>query len=124
MKTASFAIALAVLAAPALIAPALVAPANAGEGNGNPFPLTTNGINTTMTAGKVGSSQNPFPYTAAGTTTKWVAGKVGSTQNPFPYTTSGTTFATGPAGDTGSERPVQSAQAPAGGLAPTQRVVR
>ena len=119
MKTATFAIALAVLAAPALVAPAI-----AGEGQGDPFPLTTNGINTTMTAGKVGSSQNPFPYTAAGTTTTWVAGKVGSSQNPFPFTASSTSFATGPALDTGSERPVQSAQAPAGGFAPTQRAIR
>ena len=119
MKISSFAVAFTLLATPAL-----VAPATAGEGNGNPFPLTTNGINTTMTAGKIGSSQNPFPYTAAGTTTTWVAGKVGSSQNPFPYTASSTSFATGPAVDTGSERPVQSAQAPARGLAPTQRVVR
>jgi len=119
MKKSFLAIAFAVLAAPAL-----VAPASAGEGNGNPFPMTTNGINTTMTAGKVGSSQNPFPYTAAGQTTKWVAGKVGSAQNPFPYTTSSTTYPAGPDGNTGSARQMQTAHTATGGLAPAQPTVR
>jgi hypothetical protein len=119
MKNSLFAIAFAVLAAPVL-----VAPASAGEGNGNPFPLTTNGINTTMTAGKAGSSQNPFPYTAAGQTTKWVAGKVGSTQNPFPYTTSSTTYPAGSDVDTGSTRQMQAAHTATMGLAPVQPTVR
>ena len=120
MKTASLAIALAFLAAPAL-----VAPANAGEGQGDPFALTTGGkTTTTWTAGKVGSTQNPFPYAAAPATTSWVAGKVGSTQNPFPYTASGTSYSMAPDADTGSTQRVQSAQAPVGGPASAQRMVR
>ncbi len=119
MKNSLFAIAFAVLAAPVL-----VAPASAGEGSGNPFPLTTNGINTTMTAGKVGSTQNPFPYTAAGQTTKWVAGKVGSTQNPFPYTTSSTTYPADPDVDAGPARQMQAAHTAARGIAPAQPAVR
>lgn len=119
MKNSLFAIAFAVVAAPVLVAPAI-----AGEGNGNPFPLTTNGINTTMTAGKVGSSQNPFPYTAAGQSTRWVAGKAGSAQNPFPYTTSSTTFPAGPDSATGSARQMQAAHTATKGLAPAQPTVR
>jgi hypothetical protein len=119
MKSSLLVIAFAVLSAPAF-----VAPASAGEGNGNPFPLTTNGINTTMIAGKVGSNQNPFPYTAAGQTTKWVAGKVGSNQNPFPYTTSSTTYSTGPDVNTGSARQMQAAHTATKGLAPAHPTVR
>lgn len=120
MKTASLAIMLALLAAPAL-----VAPASAGEGQGDPFALTTGGkTTTTWTAGKVGSSQNPFPYTAAPATTSWVAGPVGASQNPFPFTGSGTSYSMAPEADTGFTRPVQSAQAPIGGPASAQRVIR
>jgi hypothetical protein len=120
MKTASLAITLAFLAAPAL-----VAPANAGEGQGAPFALTTGGkTTTTWTAGKVGSSQNPFPYTAAPATTSWVAGRVGSSQNPFPFTGSGMSYSMAPEANTGSTRPVQSAQAPVGGSASAQQMVR
>ena len=120
MKTASLAITLAFLAAPAL-----VAPANAGEGQGDPFALTTGGkTTTTWTAGRVGSSQNPFPYTAAPATTSWVAGQAGSSQNPFPFTGSGTSYSMAPQEQTGPTRPVQSAQAPVGGPVSAQRVVR
>ncbi len=120
MKTASLAVALAFLAAPAL-----VGPANAGEGQGAPFALTTGGkTTTTWTAGKIGSNQNPFPYTAAAASTRWVAGKVGSNQNPFPFTASGTSYSMAPEGATGSTRPVRSAQAPVGGPASAQRLVR
>ncbi|HEY0204874.1 MAG TPA: hypothetical protein VGC15_12080 [Acetobacteraceae bacterium] len=119
MKTASLAITLAFLAAPAL-----VAPANAGEGQGDPFALTTGGkTTTTWTAGKIGSSQNPFPYSAAASSMQWKAGPVGSSQNPFPYTASGTTYSMAPEADTGPARQMQAAHAPMR-FAPAQSVVR
>ena len=120
MKAASLAITLAFLAAPAL-----VASASAGEGQGDPFALTTGGkTTTTWTAGKVGSSQNPFPYAAAPATTSWVTGKVWSSQNPFPFTGSGTSYSMAPEADTGPARPVRSAQAPVGGPTSKPRLVR
>lgn len=120
MKIASLAITLAFLAAPAL-----VAPANAGEGQGEPFPLTTSGKTTaTWTAGTVGSADNPFPYSAAASSTQWTSGPVGSADNPFPYVASGTTYATAPEADTGSARQMQAAHTPTGRLAPAQSLVR
>lgn len=79
MKIALFLTALTLLAAPAV----------AGEGNGEPFPLNLPPISTTMTAGRVGTSQNPFPYAAAAVTSSMTAGTVGSSQNPFPYAVAG-----------------------------------
>lgn len=92
MKTAPL------LAAPLLTALTLLAvPAVAGEGNGEPFPLNMPPISTTMTAGRVGSSQNPFPYYAATTSSQMTAGTVGSSQNPFPYGVAGTARSYNPA---------------------------
>ncbi len=120
MKIASLAVTLAFLAAPVLVAPAI-----AGEGQGDPFALTTGGkTTTTWAAGKVGSTQNPFPYTAAPATTSWVAGKVGSTQNPFPFTGSGTSYSMAPDANTGSAQQMHAAHTPTGQLAPAQSVVR
>lgn len=87
MKTALFLTALTLLAAPAV----------AGEGNGEPFPLNLPPISTTMTAGRVGTSQNPFPYYAATTSSQMTAGVVGSSQNPFPYGVAGTARSFDPA---------------------------
>jgi len=100
MRTILLATALAVLAAPAFAE---------GEGNGEPYALILPPISTTMTAGKVGSSQNPFPYSAASTGTTMTAGKAGSSQNPFPFGVAGTTRSFNPATDT----PSQVAAAPA-----------
>lgn len=87
MKTALFLTALTLLAAPAV----------AGEGNGEPFPLNLPPISTTMTAGRVGTSQNPFPYYAATTSSQMTAGVVGSSQNPFPYGMAGIARSSSPA---------------------------